>query len=65
MEKKIKENKGRGPVMLMGDLNARPMKAKTEEEQRIIGPYTFEPETERVKIMSDEEFDNRNRLQIH
>ncbi len=41
----IRQYKGRGPLYIRGDMNARIQRAEGRMEREHIGRYTFEPET--------------------
>ena len=41
LNQNIKQYKGKGPMIIMGDTNARPGKAMGPEEKKIIGEYTL------------------------
>ncbi len=61
--KVIKQYKGRGPLYLLGDMNARIQKAEGGMEKEHIGKYTFEPETaQRARDRSLMVRENRDKL---
>ncbi len=59
----IRKYKGRGPIYIVGDMNARIQKAEGRLEKEHIGKYTFEPETaERPHLRSTMVNENREKL---
>ncbi len=45
VEKEIRKWKSKGPLYILGDMNARVQRAEGRREREHIGRYTFEPET--------------------
>ena len=45
VEKEIRKWKAKGPLYILGDMNARIQRAEGRREREHIGKYTFEPET--------------------
>ncbi len=59
----VRKYKGRGPIYIVGDMNARIQKAEGRLEKEHIGKYTFEPETaERPHLRSAMVSENREKL---
>ena len=65
IDKVIRANTSKGPVVTAGDFNARIQKATNSEERKIIGQWTFEPETARVHGRVEGVMENRNLLIEH
>ena len=55
-----RKNKGKGTVIILGDMNARIQKAANNRERRYIGEHTFEPETCNIHGRSEGITENRN-----
>ena len=49
LEKIINKTKGRGPMYIMGDWNARMQKAQNKTERKVMGKWTLEPEKAKVQ----------------
>ena len=54
--------KNKGPTWIMGDMNARIVKATSEEEQSYIGKFTFRPESASALSGNDGIVHNRSLL---
>ena len=62
LAKQINTHKNQGPTYVLGDMNARVQKAMSREESKIIGQYTFEPDTANPLSRSEEVIENRQML---
>ena len=60
LEAQIRKYKAKGPIYVMGDMNARIQKPEGNEERKHIGMHTFEPETARTQSLEVQE--NRTKL---
>ena len=61
LEKITNKTKGKGPMYIMGDWNARMQKAQNKAERKVIGKWTLEPEKTKVQELSEEVTWNRDR----
>ena len=52
----------KGPTWILGDMNARIVKASTEEERNYIGNFTFRPQEVNPFSENDQVMENRNLL---
>ncbi len=69
LEAQIRKYKAKGPIYVLGDMNARIQKAEGTEEKKHIGEHTFEPGTANRGAQSLEVQENRamliNMCKIH
>lgn len=56
------EHKGKGPVLIGGDFNARLQKPTDGDEKTIIGNHTFQSNTANVAEMTEDMLGNRHLL---
>ena len=62
LAKQYNIHKNQGPTYVLGDMNAIVQKAMSREESKIIGQYTFEPDTANPLSRSAEVIENRQIL---
>ena len=55
------KTKGKGPLYILGDWNARMQKQQNKEERKVFGRWTLEPDKTKVQELSEEVTWNRQR----